>query len=581
MKKRILSLILACSLVVTGLTFPRTVNASEPTNVASGKRVYVSSGQESAGYLVDADNSSWSNQYVSEWCGDNVFKTQYIVIDGNYYASASFGNAESSEYVGVIFDEAYWFNSVTMESFLDEYPTSFRISVYNGSEWVDVVTKDAAPTSEPERTFNFDPICGSAVKLTANTLQVDRNAKETGNYYLKVVEMRVQGAEAGYALDTPNVNRYNACEGMNVTAGSVVDWGADSVFGSDLNNLIDNYSNPDDPNRPYTLYASTFLGTPDNYEWAQVTFDAPIKAHSVRFDVWDNGKGFPVDFKLQAYTGTEWFTLTEQTGFAKDSYRFGFAETECSAIRLVATRLSLADVENGSYALVIKDMQVLAENATGIIAKPVEVKKHYSQSTAAEVLSWGSNDELLYDDIRNNPGKYYTSQIVSSPEQEVQAQFLFDKSTYIERVRFFVPPNEKCPSTLKIFAFTGSEWNQIKEITGFDREPSAEEIVKYEFSFEPIYCSGIVIVASGLSEMDGGYGFRMNEIALMGCQGIADGMVLGDMDSSGRLTQDDMSGVRKKLMGTSSSTSIDFDMTWTEDIRDLVRAKRYLGKTTK
>ena len=329
---------------------------------------------------------------------DDDYKTVYWY---KYYSSEFFSNPEGSQYAGVMFDKAYGFDSVTVATYGERMPEDFHISVYNGSKWVDVVTEKGYTPSTQEHgefTFSFDEICGSAVRITADKMRRITNSNQTG-YGLQITEFIIHGAATTAAKDTPSVELFNVANGMTVTAGSVVDWGA-PAFGSDLNNLVDNNST--------TNYSSNWLSLPENYEWVQITFDAPVCAHYVDFCAWANDsnspKRFPKDFEIQAYTGTEWktvvsetdYNITEETysggvangqGSTSQPFRFGFAPVECTAIRLVATKLDLTNTAGDSYALILSDMRVYGDNATQEAVRPDTSRIWGNQAPAAVVLS--------------------------------------------------------------------------------------------------------------------------------------------------------------------------------------------------
>lgn len=517
---------------------------------------------------------------------DDDYKTVYWY---KYYSSEFFSNPEGSQYAGVMFDKAYGFDSVTVATYGERMPEDFHISVYNGSKWVDVVTEKGYTPSTQEHgefTFSFDDICGSAVRITADKMRRITNSNQTG-YGLQITEFIIHGAATTAAMDTPSVELFNVANGMTVTAGSVVDWGA-PAFGSDLNNLVDNNST--------TNYSSNWLSLPENYEWVQITFDAPVCAHYVDFCAWANDsnspKRFPKDFEIQAYTGTEWktvvsetdYNITEETysggaangqGSTSQPFRFGFAPVECTAIRLVATKLDLTNTAGDSYALILSDMRVYGDNATQEAVRPDTSRIWGNQAPAAVVLSRGTDNELLNDGDKTSPGNIYTSEFVDSADGSVSMQFIFDRPTRMDRIRFYPgegdTANAEFPTAFTVYAYTGSGWQEIRNVSGYTATG------RREFSFREICCSSIIIRMTGLYEVDGRYGVQLKDIDLMGAIGTDPGVVLGDGSGDDKLTEADLPYIRQGLLKAENTSKYDFNMDQAEDVRDLVRAKNYFA----
>ncbi len=513
---------------------------------------------------------------------DDDYKTVYWY---KYYSSEFFSNPEGSQYAGVMFDKAYGFDSVTVATYGKCMPEDFHISVYNGSKWVDVVTENNYTPSTQEHgefTFSFDEICGSAVRITADKMRQITSGSQAG-YGLQITELIIHGAATTAAMDTPSVELFNVANGMTVTAGSVVDWGA-PAFGSDLNNLVDNNSN--------TNYSSNWLSLPENYEWVQITFDAPVCAHYADFSVWANDgnspKRFPKDFEIQAYTGTEWKTVVSESGYditketyaggstlgrSSASFRFGFAPVECTAIRLVATKLDLTNTAGDNYALIISDMRVYGDNATREAVRPDTSRIWGNQAPAAVVLSRGTDNELLNDGDRTSPENTYTSELVDSADGIVSMQFIFDRPTRMDRIHFYPVGGDtadtKFPTAFEVYAYTGSQWELIRSVSNYT------STYKQEFSFREICCSSIIIRMTGLYQVDGRYGVQLKDIDLMGAIGSDTGVVLGDGSGDDKLTEADLPYIRQGLLKAENTSKYDFNMDYAEDVRDLVRAKNY------
>ena len=104
-----------------------------------------------------------------------------------------------------------------------------------------------------------------------------------------------------------------------------------------------------------------------------------------------------------------------------------------------------------------------------------------------------------------------------------------------------------------------------------------EEAIEHYFSFEGVYCNSIMIVASGLYELDDGYGLRLQDIQILGSFEDGKCALLGDGNQDGKLTEaEDCTAFREYIVNSSeSSMKYDINMDETGDVRDLVRMKRY------
>ena len=485
-----------------------------------------------------------------------------------FYTSDFFANAESGQYTGVMFDEAYWFKSVTLCYNDSKLPQEFHVSVYNGSEWENVEAGEGVANypfpsdNYVEMTYEFDEICGSAIKVTGDVLSVCDNGNQT--YALAMEEMIISGAKAGIVLEKPAVSLFNISNGMTVTAGNVIDWTA-SGFSPDLNNLVDGDS--------ATRYSSNWLKQPDNCEWVQVTFDAPFKATYIAFNVWKDGttQRFPKDFKIQAYNGAEWETVVEQTDYTKSSYRFGFTPIDCTAMRLVATELDAADT---AYALTLADMNIYGENADAQISFPPAELIRENRAAASVALSLGAAPELLIDSDYSSPSKYCTSTLVENATDSVQLHFMFEKTMYVDRMRFYVQNEGEFPTDFDVYAYTSEGWQLADSIKDYPTETGSY----HEISFDGVYCNSIIVVATGLPQIDDGYGWQLREVYINSAFAEGESALLGDGNGDNVLDATDISILRGELVeDVNSGMRFDFNMDSMKDVRDLIRFKRYFA----
>lgn len=498
------------------------------------------------------------------------------------YSSDFFSNPVGGQYAGVRFDKAYWFNEVIIHTYPDWLPESFRISVYDGNEWVEVVCKTDYAAEGTAHVFAFEEICGSAVKITADKMKKVSREGESG-YGIEIAEMVIKGVPSSNTVEQPVTDLFNISSGMEVTVGSIVDWTAEL---NNPNNLIDNNRN--------TLYFSDWSPSADNCEWVQITFDAPMTAHYMDIYPWaeaDIAKRFPKDFEIQAYTGIEWTTVLSMTDYeiTQETYaggnvngantthpfRFCFAPIECSAIRFVATELDTTNLENQgkAFGLLILDMNIYGENANNVVEKPGYAKRGH-QAPAAVVLSKGTNNDMLNDGDRTSSDNNYTSELVNSSVGTVSMQFVFERPTNVDRIKFFPTDNSKFPTEFKVYAYTAGGWTLIKEAKDYtDYITGGFKL----FSFEEVCCSSIVIQMSGLSELNGQCGVQLKDIDITGAIGTDTGVVLADGNGDDKLTEVDVPYVRQELLQDEQSGKYDFNMDATVDVRDLVRTKVYFA----
>ena len=501
-----------------------------------------------------------------------------VAEGANYYSSGLFATNEGGEYAGVLFDDAYEFSSVTL-SFIgaDTMPEAFRVQVYDGTAWQNVFTKtaDDGQTINTEHVIALEEaIAGTAVKLIADKMRICDAGNQT--YGLQLREMIIEGTKSDEVLEQPAVNLYNASNGMSVSYGTNTDGFTGYSEWEDPNNLVDNIS--------WSQYSSKWSSYAYNYEWVQVTFDAPVKAQQVTFGTWSadwNGDGtaetcFPKDFRIDVYTGTEWQTVVSMTDYAKSCYKFCFAPVECSAIRLVATELDHADSAS-NYALILKEMEVYADNAGQTVTRPKIVPERKNRTAAAVALSHGVNNGALNDVEPNNETYYYTSQLVENATGEVSIQFMFERPIYTNQIRMLGHDAGKFPSAFNVYAFTGDKWENVLSVTDYTFSETAKE---HNFAFEDVYCSSIMFVTNDLYAIGDVYGIRLNEVYIYSAFEDGACALLGDGNDDKRLTDtEDGNALRTHIVsGDVSDAKYDLNRDDTNDIVDLVRLKRYFAE---
>ena len=549
-KKRILSLLLAFCMLVSVVSIDAVVSAAEPTNVA-----------------LATNGTTITSNRISSFGEQNGLGLEQMIDGntGNYGITKECGKDEETT-LDLTFKQSYLVSEVRMRT--RETPTSpvdYTLSVWTTNGWKEVVqVVDHVQTEDSEwleHTF-------SAVACRAVRLSVTEHGNDGSTYSIYMREFEVYGIPTEEVVAEPPV-LYNLAYGMQVTSGSVVDWGA-PTYGNNLNNLVDN-------NGGKTNYSSTWGPVDYNYEWVQITFDAPVRAYYVQFTPWTSGelKRFPKDFCIEVYNGTEWETVIEKTDYSEEVYMFEFAKPmECSALRLVATQLDHADSDT-NYALLIADMKVFGECANVTLQRPDTLGEKINRAEASVVLSKGTNNVALKDHCTNGVVNY-KSQLVESPEDEIAIQYLFGRSLYVDSIKFQVHNDDKgkFPADVDIYAFTGEKWEQVLDVTGYTCTETASE---HYFSFKGVYCNSLMIVAKNLYELDGAYGMRLRNIQVLGVFADDACTLLGDGSGDGKLTEAEDCTAFREYIVNSSETSMQYDINMDEtgDVRDLVRMKRY------
>lgn len=573
------------AVVCTAVRLTATENGTNGSSYFIGLRefeVYGTEADETISPLPDASDYSAVQTSGTAFCS-SAYTYNNIKLSslndgvtnngGKFYSSDFFANPDGGQYAGVLFEDTYCFNQVSLNMLRgDVIPEDFRISVYNGEEWVDVVTEPDYPTRDSGMytvDFTFPEIYGNAVKVTADTMRMGDTSKNT--YAMQIGELIINGAITDLGLEQPEVELYNVASGMNVSASSVVDWGA-PTYGSDLNNLVDISG--------ATNYSSVWSKINYNYEWVRIDFDAPVRAHHVYITPWiasvdgANVTRFPKDFTIEVYTGTEWKTVVEQTDYAKPCYKFCFTPIECTAIRMVVTEMDNADADT-NYAFVIKDFKVYADSANTILNQPENIGEKLNRSEASVAISQGVNNAALRDSLTNGVVTY-TSQLVENAEDEIAMQFMFARSVYIDSMKVFVHNDDagKFPSDFTVYAFTGNEWEEVFSATGYTCPDNATD---HYFSFEGVYCNSIVIVAKNLYQIGDKYGVRLRNVNLLGFFEDDASILLGDGNGDNKLSDaEDLAAFRTYIVNdTATSSKFDVNMDNAGDVRDLVRMKRY------
>jgi galactan 5-O-arabinofuranosyltransferase len=174
-------------------------------------------------------------------------------------------------------------------------------------------------------------------------------ASATLDRFMPKLDCRDYGYLAWRALKTPKENAINRSLGASVEASSSLE-----TSGFSKDSVVDG--------KIETGYSSELSAAEDREEWIEVRFGAPTTFSRVVLEAW--GDGFPVDFTIEVWNGSEWQTRLSQRGYRAfwGPEVFSWNRTETTErIRIRATRLAPVEPAGSisrGFALRLREIEV-------------------------------------------------------------------------------------------------------------------------------------------------------------------------------------------------------------------------------
>ena len=238
-----------------------------------------------------------------------------------------------TEWVTVQMSSVRTFSGVTLyprndSGFVGEgFPIDFKIQVWDGTNWQDRVSVVNYP-----KPGNSGQVFSWGTRDTTDRIRIyaTKLRRVAGDYLLQLAELEVNNA-----IVVPNLASGGTATASSAYTGSP-GWGVPMVVDGIVNSISGSMG-----------YSSQLNQLSNHAEWVTVqlpgirTFSG-VSLHP-RSDAGMVGEGFPIDFKVQVWDGTNWqdrvsVFASPKPGNAAQYFRWGVADTT-DRIRISATSL--------------------------------------------------------------------------------------------------------------------------------------------------------------------------------------------------------------------------------------------------
>ncbi|NNN33077.1 hypothetical protein HLK59_22500 [Streptomyces sp. S3(2020)] len=288
-------------------------------NLAEGATITSSSSYESSDWSMDALANGQTHSL-------NAYGVNRLG-----YASSSDVTTDHTEWVVVDFGVQRTLSKVVLWPRSDSghaghnFPSSFQIQVWDGANWITRVSKTGYALDEvggQEFTWGRSDFTDK-VRIHATGL-----TNGAGDYRLELAGLQVFN----------DTNLAAGASGATVVTSSSVD-----NYGWYQNNLVDGYTSSFGGSKGWS---SALGNTSQHTEWAEIDLPGFQTFSQLtlypRNDSGMVGAGFPTDFEIQVWDGTNWITRLAESDYptptAAQTFTWGRSDTT-DRIRIVGTAL--------------------------------------------------------------------------------------------------------------------------------------------------------------------------------------------------------------------------------------------------
>jgi hypothetical protein len=295
-------------------------------------------------------------------------------------------------------------------------------------------------------------------------------------------------------------------------------------------------------------YFITDAGNKQNMEMkVALHFKQTYKVKQINLYATQDG-GFPVDFILQAYTKAGWKTVVTKTGYKATTgwQTFEFEEINCSAVRLVSTKIGVA-ATTGGYHIYLGEFEVYGtQSSVSIPAAPVE--KPVTSGTTGGSGAAGTKG-FTYDAEKNialnvpatarteyaqygvgvvnvndgNLNNFWSCNMLESSKGTAEwVELNLLDNYWIDTVTLYARDyGWGFPIDFTISVFYDDEWIDVVKKTGYTCSEVAG-VTEHVFKFPKVVGNKIRIEGTLFNKADGEYGMQLMEVAAYGEKAIGD-----------------------------------------------------------
>lgn len=503
------------------------------------------------GATAETDTPSWAQQgfpasNLVDGKADTAMTTAYST------------SADTQKTVTITLDGTYDISSVNLYPRVKSgtvygFPVDFTISVWDGTDWktVKTVADETDPDSNSLKSYEFTAVSCSAIKIDVTKLGGSDSTNEP--YVLQLAELEALGTVSSTTIappgdsgdqggsgdgDTDGGNTPSVPQGDNAALKGTVSMQVPSwATNFKAENLVDGST--------ATAVTTEFYTEQNKKESASIVFKNG--AYTIKTIVLyprvvsGTVYGFPTDFTISAWNGTEWVEVHARTGLVKNTAQPVTIELDtpiiCNAIKIEATKLGKSDNSGKPYTMQFAEIEAYGDKSNASIAAPsVDKNESNNQSTVdkpagenaalggtatMEVPKWAENFQaknLVDGSIAAN--SFATSEYYSEQKTKESASVVFKNGAYTIKSIMLYPRVKGSeiygfPTDFTISAWDGSKWVEVNARTGLAKNTA--EPVRIDLT-TPILCNAIKIDATKLGKADnqGKYTLQLAEIEAYG-----------------------------------------------------------------
>lgn len=462
----------------------------------------------------------------NQWAEENGFGIAKV-NDGdatNLFFSEAGPTVENKQIiVTMTFQQAYDVNKVRLYAHADGgFPVDFTLEAYTKEGWKVVSTQTGYSAVLGKNEFAFNATTCSAFRLVS-TKNGELANKQSPEYAVFLSEFEIYGTEP---IETKN-NIALASNGTSAEVSASNQWAEENGFGierindGNTDNLFFSESGPDVENKEITV---------------TMTFQQNYKVDKAVLFAHPDG-GFPVDFKLEAYTAEGWKAVSTQVGYVATlgKNEFSFNAVDCSALRLVSTKNGeLANKPSAEYAVFLSEFEIYGEETDSDIPAPSDKQEPNPPTppvqTAYNVASkdnggvpstnypssWGEGAGYGIANLNDGKtdGPFFVSAVHADYEKVPMKVAVGFNGTYkISQVKLYASQDGAFPVNFVIEVYTEGSWKTVRTENNYQAKAGWNE-----FDFEAIDCTAVRVHTSqnGKSNTEDKYGIYLGEFEAYG-----------------------------------------------------------------
>ena len=368
-----------------------------------------------------------------------------------------------------IFDKTYKVNEVIINK--ADFPKAFEVSVWDGTAWQKVASKNAADFSKGGVCLTFDAVDCRAIRITGDStipaLHVEAN------------EIVVHGVDTKAFVNVPEPMTnaaYKAAVEMECP-----DWAAATLGSAQLvDGNVTNFTTTAYASDAATSKTVTVIFA-NAYEISKVNLYPRLSGANYKAD-----GGFPVTFKVLAWDGEVWKevkSVTQATTFSGKYPMLSLALENaqlCNAIKIEVSTLGASDNSKTPYVLQLAELEVLGRKSDQTLRKPGEKEpEEYTGVNAALNGTVEMNVAAFAQDsfpkerlVDGKTSTFTTSAYAAVPNTGAGATVIFKDGSYmIDRI-VLSPRTQNgkvygFPEDFKVSVWDGAKWVEVASKTGY------------------------------------------------------------------------------------------------------------------